>query len=642
MLPICIPYLKEKSTGQQNYAQLSLSLFEYLCKTHFPDQEDSIQLCYSLLRTSSAEKLPELEQIQTVSGISCRKIQNLLCCRSICPACPYSASYQNQHEKEESVVLSYILQDYSNFACMLSFHLKPSFFKALFCCKGTDSFLGYPLHSSLYKYMLENYHLGSQRNQLLQNYFAALKEELGEAIVGKPQELVQAYINNLIKNGKGISLDLAGETIEKITDARKQAHSKKKELAASGKVDSTSQKPTISLSYMLSPDKNILKVKKKIATTPSSNSKKQINEHQIPPVPQKNISPIPNTEFKELGGFLLRQAESLPPAQETDEQEVSDPAASILTDFYFSINDLTGYPYYMILPSSSSCEFELLENKLLLSSLISLEGGHCIDDEQDYILLYMNECYFLFTLDCHRAMQLLSSVMKRKSALRKFLSFDGYYISWLLSNYGILPEQIISIYQTFRFLHRASDADQERTPEELITLLENRYNRYRLSFYCYAMKYYPHMYQQLDLTSLEKQPGYKTDQYFHQLLGISYYLPSMKECNFNIDGLGNLTYSFPDLRPAPGFTVAHFKLEVENTQQKNIVDIILMPALTTIYRSQLCLQCRLNLFFLTEKEIRISFTSEYLTNVTESLHLLLSYYGELEDVYIKVTEQIYT
>lgn len=650
MLPICIPYLKEKSTGQQNYAQLSLSLFEYLRKTHFPGQKDSIQLCYSLLRSSSAEKLPELEQIQTVQGISCRKIQNLLCCRSICPACPYSASYQNRLEKEEAVVLSYILQDYSNFACMLSFHLKPGFFKALFYCKGNDSFLGYPLHSSLYKYMLENYHLGSQRNQLLQNYFAALKEELGDAIVGKPQELVQAYINNLIKNGKGISLNLAGETIEKITDARKQQHSKKKEAAASGKVDSTSQKPAISLSYMLSPDKNIPKAEKAVAPIPSSDSKKQINEHQkslmgpkkITPVPQKYISPVPNTEFKELGGFLLRQAEILPPAQETDEQVVTDPAASILTDFYFSINDLTGYPYYIISPSCASCEFELLENKLLLSSFISLEGGHCIDDEQDYILLYMDERYFVFTLDCHRAMQLLSSVMKRKSALRKFLSFDGYYISWLLSNYGILPEQIISIYQTFRFLHRASGADHERTPEELITLLENRYNRYRLSFYCYAMKYYPHMYQQLDLTSLEKQSGCETDQYFHQLLGISYYLPSMKECSFNIDGLGNLTYSFPDLRPAPGFMVAHFKVEVENTQQKNIVDVILMPALTTMCRSQLCLQCRLNLFFLAEDEIRISFLSEYLTNVTESLHLLLSYYGELEDVYIKVTEQLIT
>jgi hypothetical protein len=649
-LPICIPYLKEKSTGQQNYAQLSLSLFEHLSKSHFPDQKDGLQLCYSLLRTASAEKLPALEQIQTVPGISCRKIQNLLCCRSICPACPYSASYQNRFEKEESFLLSYILQDYSNFACMFSFHLKPSFFKALFYCKGGDSFLGYPLHSSLYKYMLENYHLGSQRNQLLQDYFTSLKEELGKEIAGNPQELIKAYINNLIKNGKGISLELVSETIQTITDTRKQSHSKKKETAASDKAANTSQMPVISLNYMLSADNKIPKAKKEEPQITSSDSKKQVSDSQntltkskeIPSASPKHISPIQNVEFKELGGFLLKQAEIIPPAQKPEDSETSVPAASILTDFYFSFNDLAGYPYYNITPSSMSGEFELLENKLLISSYISLEGGRCIDDDQDYILLYMDECYFVFTFDCHRAMQLLSSVMKRKSSLRKFLSFDGYYISWLLSNHGILPEQLISIQQTFRFQHRASAANHERTPEELITLLENRYNRYGLAFYCYAMKYYPHMYQQLNLIPIENQSGYKADQYFHQLLGISYYLPSMKERSFNIDGLGNLIYLFPELKPASGFIVVHFKVETENAQGKNIMEVILIPALTTLYRSQLCLQCKLNLIFLAENEIRISFLSEYLVNVTESLHLLLSYYGEHENVYIKVSEQIFT
>lgn len=647
-LPICIPYLKEKSTGQQNYAQLSLSLFEYLGKIHFPDQKDGMQLCYSLLRAASTEKLPALEQIQTVPGISCRKIQNLLCCRSICPACPYSASYQNRLEKEESIILSYILQDYSNFACMFSFHLKPGFFKALFYCKGSESFLGYPLHSSLYKYMLENYHLGSQRNQLLQDYFTALKEELGKEIAGDPQELIKAYINNLIKNGKGISLEIVSETIQTITDARKQSHSKKKEAAASDKAANTSQIPALSLNYMLSADSKIPRAKKEEPKIASADSKKQVSDSQnplteskeIPPASPKHISPIQNVEFKEIGGFLLKQAEIIPPTQKPEEPGASAPAASILTDFYFSFNDLAGYPYYNIIPSSTSSEFELLENKLLISSYISLEGGRCIDDDQDYILLYMDECYFVFTFDCHKAVQLLSSVMKRKSNLRKFLSFDGYYISWLLSNHGILPEQLISIQQTFRFQHRASAADHERTPEELITLLENRCNRYGLSFYCYAMKYYPHMYQQLNLIPIEKQSSYKADQYFHQLLGISYYLPSMKERSFNIDGLGKLTYSFPELKPAPGFTVAHFMVETENLQGKNIMEIILIPALTTLYRSQLCLQCKLNLVFLAEDEIRISFLSEYLANVTESLHLLLSYYGECEDVYIKVTELI--
>lgn len=612
-LPICIPYLKEKSTGPHNFAQLALSLFGHLSQIHFPSQENSRQICYSLLKAISSEELPAPEQIEMVQGISCRKIQNLLYCRTICPACPYSASYQNRFETEEGLILSYILQDYSNFACMFSSPLKPSFFKSVFYCRAKDSFFVFPLHGSLYEYMLGNYHLGSQRNQLLRNYFVSLKEETGQRIIGQPQELVQAYINNLIKNGKTVSIEHVNMAVQTIQSAKKQAHAERKSPAPSSQAAGILQPSAISLDYMLSAD---TKVKK----APSA----------------------PDLRFKELSAFLVSQAEIVPSSEKPDVPKISSPAASVMTDFHFSINDLAGYEYYSISPSSPAEVFELLENKLLISPYISLEGGYCMDDEQDYILLYMDECYFVFSPSCHRAIQLVSSVIKRKSALRKFISFDGYYISWLLFQQGILPVHLFSIHQTFRFQHRTSAVKQERTPEELITLLENRQNLYGLSFYCYAMKYYPNIYQQLNSIPAKELPLYDTDRYFHQLLGISYYLPSTKTCSFNIDGLGALTYSFPDLKSDIRFTVVHFKIEVETFSGESVLDLILKPALAALYRSQLCLQSSLNLIFLSEDEIRLSFLKEYISSVTEAIHMLLSYYGECVEAYIKVTECIFT
>lgn len=646
MLPICIPYLKEESTGQQNYAQLSLSLLTYLSQHHFPDQKNSKQLCYSLLRTASTiEELPALEQIQTVPGISCRKIQNLLGCRIICPACPYSSSYQNQQETEESLILSYALQDYSSFAYLFPFNIKPSFFKAIFYCKCGDSFLGYPLHSSLYQYMLQNFQLDSQRNQLLRNYFDSLKNELAQEISGHTKELIQTYINNLIKNGKNLSTERINATIQNVQQSRKLKREQKKNTTSAAKTPSMPSPSMVTLDFMLSAVQNAPTPATKDASKPNDGQSKAVENSEklisqattVNPFSQKRVSPIPNVEFQGLGAFLLKQAEINPP-ENLKESVESVPAASILTDHHFSMDDLLGYAHYVITPSSPCTEYELLENKLLLSPVISLEGARCRDDDLDYILLYMDGYYFVFTPDCQRAFQLLSSILKRTSNFRKILSFDGYYICWLLTAQGIIPENLISLHQTFCFLHRDANIDYERTPEELITLWENRHNRFGLSFYCYAMKYYAHIYQQMEDIPEDQLLTYKTDQLFHQLLGQSYYLPSKDERSFNIDGHGILTYEFSELHPDSPYAVVQFLIEADASYAKSVQDTILKPALSAIYQSQLCHQSRLQLLLLTETKMRILILKEYEGKATESLHMLLSFYAECENVYIKITE----
>ena len=648
MLPICIPYLKEESTGQHNYAQLSLSLLTHLSQIHFPDQKDSKQLCYSLLRTASTiEELPALEQIQTVPGISCRKMQNLLGCRVICPACPYSSSYQNQQESEESLVLSYALQDYSSFDYLFSFNLKPTFFKALFYCKSGDSFLGYPLHSSLYQYMLKNFQLGSQRNQMLRSYFDSLKDELNQEITGHTKDLIQTYINNLIKNGKTISAERINITIQAIQDARKLKREQKKKASPAAKAQYKPATSMVSLDFMLSATQNVPKPSAAATQKPVAEQSKTAEKQEMPTIKpsiedsvyKESISPVPNVKFQGLGAFLLKQAEIVPPAK-PEEQITPEPAASIITDHSFTMDDLLGYPHYIVTSSSPCQEYALFENKLLLSPFISLEGARCNDDDLDYILLYMDEYYFIFTPDCKRALQLLSSVLTRKSTARKFLSFDGYYACWLLSAQGIIPENLITLYQTFRFLHRDVNTDRERTPEELVTLLENRHNHFGLSFYCYAMKYYAHMYQQIKNIPETQLCEYKTDQLFHQLLGQSFYLPSADECSFNIDGHGTLTYEIPDLRPESLSLIVQFIIEVDASYTRSVQDTILKPSLAAMYLSQLCHQSKLQLILLTDGELRILILKEYMERVTESMHMLFSFYAECEQIYIKITESI--
>ena len=644
-LPLCIPYLKEQSISPQNYAQLSLSLFHRLQQNHFPDADNAMAQCYSLLRTVSSEPLPALEQISIVeSGISCRKVQNLLGCRPICPACRYSSSYQNQNESDESLVIAYLLQDYSNFACMLSYHLKPSFFTALFYAKNDETFFSFPLHSSLYQYMLTNYHLGISKNQMLQNYMSSLKDELQEQLSSQNQTLVKTYINNLVQTGKSISLENATAAVQNIINARKAKRSSKTKVSPPASISATSTSANMNtLDFMLSADK--FSIQKKPAEAPP----KTLNNATAAPQPagtsiQDNIkqtharSTVPDINFKELGVFLTKQAE-IPTIPETSVPVSIKPASSILSDFHISLNDFDGYSYFLMTADSSAQEYALFENSLLLSSFISLEGAR--DEEGcNYFLIYMEGTYFAFTPSCHKAVQLLAKILQHPGSHRKVLSFDGYYAAWLLAKEGVIPEHITCIQPAFRFLHQDAAAAYERTPEELITLLENRQNRFGLSFYCYAMKYYAHMYQQVSQIPEDKIQAYKVDQLFHLLLGISYYLPSAEnQCSFNIDGTDSLTFTLPEYIPPSGYACIRFTIET-NTPIKNLENLILRPTLAAICTSRLCLQSALQLICLKKEEFRVCFRNTYLEQVSESIHLLLSYFAQKEDVYIKVTEDI--
>ena len=606
-LPICIPYLKEQSTSQQNYVQLSLSLIEKLIQHHFPDQKDIGQLSYSLLKTAPMmENIPELSKIQPVSGISCRKVQNLLKCRALCAACPYAASYQNQMETDEAIVLSYILQDYSNFACLCSYHIKTSFFKAVFCTKEKEAFLNYPLHRSLYQYMQEHYQLGMQRNELLRSYLTFLKSELEQAFSASFQRLVQTYINNLIKMGSGITLEHVNTAIHNIEFQKESIKKKKADPSPSaGKNEGPS---ILSLDYMLSAGRQPKIIKSEPELTP----------------------------------YLIGQLETPEPALSSPAQEFPGPASTILSDFHFSMEDLAGYARFELTAASAPEEFEFMENKLLLSSFISLEGAVCTEDGEDYILLYTDGCYFIFSPACSDAVKILASLLKRNCNARRFLSFDGYYLSWLLSSKSILPEHIVSLQQTFRFLHKESSVKYERTPEELVTLLENRNNSLGLSFYCYAMKYYPHMYRQMSTIPAERQLEYQTDRFFHQLLGLSYYLPAVDAADkrsFNLDGLGSLTFLFPELKSSPEHCLACFKIELFSETAYDIEIRLLKPALSVLYSSSFCLLSEFKLVFLGKDEIRICFKPQYREKISESFHMLFSYYAERDHIYIKVIEE---
>ena len=636
-LPICIPFLKSQSTDVQNYAQLSLSLLQTLLRKHYPEQTESLQLAYSLLKTApDIETLPELSQISPVSGITCRKIQNLLGCRTLCPACSYSAVWQNQHESQEAIILSYILQDFSNFACLCSYNITPHFFKALFYCQEEAGFFIFPLHKSLYQYMLKYYHLGTKRDELLGNYPAFLKQELEQKISIHSQQLIQTYIKNLIETGKKITL----EDINAILQAIKKDSSAGSQRPYSVKKQNEAA-PIKSLDYILSANHKL----PDHFPSPGESPDQSFSPAPVKTVSQekKSSSSVPDTKFQKISEFIMDLPEALPSVLSPQNQKLSSPSASILTDIHFSMDDLKGYAHFFITASSIFEEYELLENKLLTARFISIEGAFCDETKQDYILLYIDGCYFIISTDCQMAVHILAAVLNRPSSIQKFVSFDCYYTVWLLSAMRIIPEYLISIQQTFRFLHRDAAIECEKTPEQLVSLLENKYNHLNLSFYCFAMKYYSHMYRQLNPVSESDWQAYRTDQLFHQFLGASYYLPSAdgkKERSFNLDGTGKLTFpSSPAYIPEFSFVCMSYIIRTEVSHTLDILSIFLKPALSALYCSPLRLKSGLQIVSIGKDKMQVCCKKAFQEKISECIHMLLSYYAVKNNIYIEVTEE---
>ena len=636
-LPICIPFLKAQSTDVQNYAQLSLSLLQTLLRKHFPEQTESLQLAYSLLKTApDIEALPELSQVSPVSGITCRKIQNLLGCRALCPACSYSVIWQNQHESQEAIILSYILQDFSNFACLCSYNITPHFFKALFYCREDASFFVFPLHKTLYQYMLKNYHLGTKRDELLKTYPVFLNEELEQKISTHSQQLIQTYIKNLIQTGKKITLEDINtilQDIKKTSSAEpKKPHSVKKQ---------NETVPIKSLDYILSANHKL----PAHFSTPDESSNQSLNSApvKIPSQESESSTSVLDRKFQKTSEFIMDHPVVLPSALSSQNQELSYPADSILADIHFSMDDFKGYTHFFISLSSTFEEYELLENKLLTSRFISIEGAVCHETKQDYILLYIDGCYFIISAACQKAVNILATVLNHSSAIQKFISFDCYYIVWLLSTMEIIPEYLISIQQTFRFLHRDAVIEHEKTPEQLIFLLENKYNHLNLSFYCFAMKYYPHIYRQFNSISESDLQTYRTDQLFHQFLGASYYLPSAdrkKERSFNLDGTGKLTFlSPPAYTPKSGFICMSYIIRTEVSHTLDVLNIFIKPALSALYCSSLRLKSGLQIVSIRKDKIQVCCKKAFQEKISECVHMLLSYYAVKNNIYIEVTEE---
>lgn len=646
-LPICLPYLEKKSGLAEQYPDISYSLLMQLCKKTMPEIADTELNCYNLLKAARIlDENTDQTKVSVLKGISCRKIQNLLDCRSLCPACPYSPSYKNGYELEEGRILSYILQDYSNYSSLIPYSLKPSFFKALFYNSSSIICIAFPLHQYLYQYLLDNYQIGMDRNRILNGFIADIDKLAGMSIPDVLKDLVKLYINTLIKNGSGSSFSAIYDLIQKASENGNQVPIDQQTKPAVVE-NSTKRQPETKippLDFMLGSDTGTEKAsgnKSSKAVVPKDTNKHR-STAQLPEGGKnsdKHTRKLKSMDCIEQGIIEMKRMETRPSKTRLDAQsdELAIPE-TILSSIHFSMDDLRGYTYLLLTEDSITEEYEIFQSYLLSSTCVAMEGAICQEDNRCYFMLFMQERFFLFANTNLRALQQLQPILNKASNYRKIVSFDGYFLSWMLSQSGMQYIHIFSIRQAFSFHHRDTKPAYEKDPFQLVELMENKQNKQNISFYPYAMKYYEGMYRQLGHIPESSFSLFNTDRLFQLFLGASYYLPWSKEQSFQIDGRGNLSFLLPDQKVGADYSETNFKIECE-MDPSLCVELILKPVLATVYPSSLFHSCHLKLLYLDHSSVKVAYLSDYRFAISEAFHMLISYFAGQNSVYIKVTEQ---
>lgn len=507
-----------------------------LAKYAAPRHQDNIDVheFHSLLCAahiiSFEQPLPQKQE-----AVTCFQIVSKNHCGHLCPMCPYSLYNRNQSEAEESLLLSYALQNLSCFQYLQQSGLAAEHFQSLFLLNDPPvgkAVASLPLFRLAYSYIS---HMDTNKisfKELPAVIASVLDQNNRGKLLPKNVQSIKTYLERLQAQGKSIAEEKLKGLLSSILLPDKNAGTPIEKAPVEDATPKAAQEALCSarqqcLDGLLGPH-----IAESVPDKQPTHSEALNTETQIEVPNDTTVSfPVSETELSSVTAVL-------------SEESLFYPAVFSLHEA-----DRTGYPFHVILENTA--DLRQFETFLQFNPLVGMElVTDAVTKKKMVLLCAANQFYYVPT-DSEPCLSLFHLYFS-KSSIRRQICMDSYQIYYFLQHNNIYCRNVYSLRTAYRVLSEAKGRKMIKKLSGMIKELVSKKNSYAHSPYIFSMLQYIRMYEVLSTNTFLNQKDYA--QRLHVLsnvemfLGFSYEMKEITDTQGPLFTLNeSLEYRFQDI-----------------------------------------------------------------------------------------------
>lgn len=469
---------------------------------------------------------------QRLETVTCFRVVSEHHCGHLCPMCPYSLYNKNQLEAEESLLLSYALQNLSCFQYLQQTGLTAEHFQSLFLLNDPPVgkiVASLPLFRLAYSYISHMCTNEFSFKELPAVIASILDQNNRGKLLPKNVQSIKAYLERLQAQGSSIAEEKLKSLLSRMLYSNKNTETSTEKASEEETAPKTAQEMFCSvqqkcLDGLLGP--HVTASDKHPQHSEVSNTVRRVE--------------VPNDTTV---SFPVSQAEpSSAPAVLTEE--------SLFYPAVFSIHeaDITGYPFHTI--SENAADLRQLETFLQFNPLVGIEIVTDASTKKKMVLLCAANQFYYVPANSEPCLSLFHLYFS-KSSIRRQICMDSYQIYHFLQHNNIYYRNVYSLRTAYCVLSEAKGKKMIKKPSGMIKELASKENTYEYSPYIFSMLQYIKMFEVLSTNTLLNQRNYaqklRVISDIEMFLGFSYELKGISDTQEPLFTLNeSLEYQFQD------------------------------------------------------------------------------------------------
>lgn len=558
-LPACHRMIRKDQA-----ADILFTLASYSSLNSIPDTD--AKEFHSLL-CAEGIIVPDHPLPQKKEDITCFQTISEYKCGHLCPMCSYSPRNKNRLEIEESILLAYALQNYSNYQFLKNEGLLPEYMQSLFLLNNFPTgkvVPTLPLFRLAYSYIERN---GNEKlcfKDLPAMIAIALDQNNPGKLLPQNVQTIKEYLSRLQKECRSITKEKITKTLAVVLHPEANGAPASKQTLAEDNAQNTRKEST--------PDDKgecIDGLLGEVYTGPEQKGKKKDDPPAMPEL-RKCLEYKSNT--------VVSPSEL---SMENPLVETLMPEENLFLPVEFSVteSEQAGFPFHEI--KENAADLRQLEVFLQFNPLVGIEVVTDAMTQKKMVLLCASNQFYYIHADSEAALSLFRLYFS-KSKVRRQICMDPFKVYYFLQTNDIYHRNVYALRTAYRVLSEKKCGMYYKKPSEMIKELVSRTNTYEYSQYIFDMLHYVKMYEVLSSNNIMNQDSqkkhFKTLSYIEMLLGISYELKDVAETVKPLFKISNdMEYIFeynPGLKLKEDICAATFTFSCEKPLETLITDIL--------------------------------------------------------------------